>query len=256
MTSQLIREPAPNGLREAAEQIVPLLSKTESGNAFWWRKLDEARLALEAALAQPALEPEGYYALLQTGDSITIRNDTLAPMKVQVPSGASLMGDYRPAPEPASEPAKLLAYQHAHDEARALGFPSLTEALEKLHAYMIEPTPEPALTFRDRAAQGKAYLLNLSNGGQPEQFRTVAGLRRQEPEAPDLFVGVGVFSSQAELQIKAIALRGTLERVELSFEDGERVRGSALFREIHFLGDGNGEAAYRISLHLTEVEHV
>ena len=43
--------PAPNGLREAAEQIVLLLSKTESGNAFWWRKLDEARLSLEAALS-------------------------------------------------------------------------------------------------------------------------------------------------------------------------------------------------------------
>jgi predicted secreted protein len=119
-----------------------------------------------------------------------------------------------------------------------------------------EPTPEPALTFRDRAAQGKACLLKLSDGGQ-DYFRTVAGLRRQEPEAPDLFVGVGVFTgSQAELQIKAIALRGTLERVELSFEDGERVRGSALFREVQFLGDGNGEATYRIGLHLTEVEHV
>jgi hypothetical protein len=116
---------------------------------------------------------------------------------------------------------------------------------------------EPALTFRDRAAQGKAYLLKLSDGGKPEQFRTVVGLRRQEPEAPDLFVGVGVFTgSQAEMQIKTIALRSTRERVELSFEDGERVRGSALFREVQFLGDGNGEAIYRISLHLTEVEHV
>jgi hypothetical protein len=162
------------------------------------------------------------------------------------------------APEPASEAAS------GDLDARYVTHKQLTDAMCRIHEQMARNfeafTPEPPLTFRDRAAQGKAYLLKLSDGGQPEQFRTVAGLRRQEPEAPDLFVGVGVFTgSQAELQIKAIkaiALRSTRERVELSFEDGERVRGLALFREVQFLGDGNGEATYRISLHLTEVQHV
>jgi hypothetical protein len=150
MTSQLIREPAPDGLREAARKVV---DRIPADAPVFAGKMREALLELaaalaqpaqtdalreaaetviaeavidgsgaasvpkgamrklaiavnKAALAQPAPEPEGYYALLQAGDSITIRNTTLAPMKVPVPSGATLMGDYRPTPEPAaSEPA-------------------------------------------------------------------------------------------------------------------------------------------------------
>jgi hypothetical protein len=250
MTSQLIREPARDGLREAAETVIAEAAIDGSGAASVpkdaMRKL--AIAVNKAALAQPA--PAQTDALREALKQAAEWFDQYGVGHLEKGATDKAMRNYArrdycldALAQPAPEPEEL---DRAADEI-----------LRRAYRPTPEPASEPALTFRDRAAQGKAYLLKLSDGGQPEQFRTVAGLRRQEPEASDLFVGVGgLTGSQAELQIKAIALRGTRERVELYFEDGERVRGSALFREVHFLGDGNGEATYCISLHLTEVEHV
>jgi hypothetical protein len=60
-----------------------------------------------------------------------------------------------------SEPAKLLAYEHAHETAKELGYPSLTEALEDLDRLKAAPNPsgellEAAKPFLD-FAEGRMF---------------------------------------------------------------------------------------------------
>jgi TP901-1 family phage major tail protein len=121
---------------------------------------------------------------------------------------------------------------------------------------------------------GAAFLLKLSDGGQPEQFRTVAGLRTtqlslaSEPVVVthkgsggwrDLLPaggvrsvsisGSGVFTgSAAELQLKARVLSGNLDRFEVSFEGGERLRGQFQVTRLDYAGDFNGERSFTLSL--------
>jgi TP901-1 family phage major tail protein len=121
---------------------------------------------------------------------------------------------------------------------------------------------------------GAAFLLKLSDGGTPEQFRTVAGLRTtQLTLATEPVVvtnkgsggwrellpaggvrsvsisGAGVFTgSAAEMQLKARALSGALDRYEVSFEGGERLRGSFQLTRLDYAGDFNGERSYTLSL--------
>lgn len=121
---------------------------------------------------------------------------------------------------------------------------------------------------------GAAFLLKMSDGSQPEGFRTVAGLRTTQMSiATEQVVvtnkgsgawrellpaggirsvsisGAGVFTgSQAELALKARALSGALDRFEVSFEGGERLRGSFQVARLDYSGDFNGERAYTLSL--------
>jgi len=121
---------------------------------------------------------------------------------------------------------------------------------------------------------GAAFLLKLSDGGQPENFRTVAGLRSTQVSinAQPVVIthkgsagwrellggagtrsvsvsGAGVFTgSDAELQLKGRALSGALERFEICFEGGERLRGSFLVTRLDYAGDFNGERTYTLSL--------
>jgi TP901-1 family phage major tail protein len=121
---------------------------------------------------------------------------------------------------------------------------------------------------------GAAFLLKLSDGGSPEQFRTVAGLRTTQltlatepvvvtnkgsggwrellPSGGVRSVsisGAGVFTgSAAEMQLKARALSGALDRYEVSFEGGERLRGSFQLTRLDYAGDFNGERSYTLSL--------
>jgi predicted secreted protein len=121
---------------------------------------------------------------------------------------------------------------------------------------------------------GAAFLLKLSDGGSPETFRTVAGLRTTQLSVAtgpvvvtnkgsagwrELLGGAGVRSvsvsgagvftgSEAELQLKARALSGLLDRFEVSFEGGERLRGSFLVTRLDYSGDFNGERGYTVSL--------
>jgi predicted secreted protein len=121
---------------------------------------------------------------------------------------------------------------------------------------------------------GAAFLLKLSDGGDPELFRTVAGMRTTQVSitAEPVVVtnkgsggwrellgvggvravsvsGAGVFTgSTAELDLKARALTGALDRFELSFEGGERLQGRFQVTRLDYAGDFNGERTYTLSL--------
>mgnify|MGYP005838177585 CR=1 FL=1 len=121
---------------------------------------------------------------------------------------------------------------------------------------------------------GAAFLLKLSDNGEPEQFRTVAGLRTTQLSIAsqqvvvtnkgsqgwrDLLGGAGVRSvsisgagvftgSAAELQLKARALSGALDRYEVSFEGGERLRGTFQVTRLDYAGDFNGKRSYTLAL--------
>lgn len=121
---------------------------------------------------------------------------------------------------------------------------------------------------------GSAFLLKLGDGGTPESFRTVAGLRTtQMTLATEPVVvtnkgsggwrqllaaggvrsvsisGAGVFTgSVAELQLKSLVLNGAIDRFEVSFESGERLRGSFQVTRLDYAGDFNGERSFSVSL--------
>jgi TP901-1 family phage major tail protein len=121
---------------------------------------------------------------------------------------------------------------------------------------------------------GAAFLLKMSDGGEPEGFATVAGLRTTQMSiATEQVVitnkgsggwrellsgggvrtvsisGAGVFTgSAAELALKSRALSGVLDRFEVSFEGGERLRGSFQVTRLDYSGDFNGERNYTLAL--------
>ena len=124
------------------------------------------------------------------------------------------------------------------------------------------------------AQKGSAFLLKISNGGAPAVYNTVAGLRttqmsisgdavvitnRESGGWREMLSGAGVRSvsvsaaglflgSSAEAQIRANAMSGTLDDYELSFEDGEKLRGRFLVQKLDYSGDFNGERNYTLSL--------
>ena len=124
------------------------------------------------------------------------------------------------------------------------------------------------------AQKGSAFLLKISNGGAPAVYNTVAGLRTTQMSISgdavvitskesggwrEMLSGAGVRSvsvsaagiflgSSAEAQIRANAMSGTLDDYELSFEDGEKLRGRFLVQKLDYSGDFNGERNYTLSL--------
>lgn len=124
------------------------------------------------------------------------------------------------------------------------------------------------------AQNGSAFLLKIGEGGSPTQYETVAGMRttqlsingdpvvithKQSGGWRDLLSGAGTRSvsvsaagiflgSAAENAIRAHALAGTLDNYELSFEDGERLRGRFLVQRLDYSGDFNGERNYTLQL--------
>jgi predicted secreted protein len=121
---------------------------------------------------------------------------------------------------------------------------------------------------------GAAFLLKVSDGGEPETFVTVAGLRSTQMSVSSEQVvvthkgsgawrellgaggsrsvslsGAGVFTgSAAEMRVKSLALGGGLGRFEVSFEGGERLRGTFQVVRLDYSGDFNGERTYAVSL--------
>ncbi|MBS3962084.1 MAG: phage tail protein [Sandarakinorhabdus sp.] len=121
---------------------------------------------------------------------------------------------------------------------------------------------------------GAAFLLRMADGGEPEAFRTVAGMRTTQMSfATDPVVvtnkgsggwrellpaggvksvsisGAGVFTgSDAELALKGLALSGAMDRFEVSFEGGERLRGTFQVARLDYSGDFNGERTYTLAL--------
>ena len=124
------------------------------------------------------------------------------------------------------------------------------------------------------AQKGSAFLLKIGDGAQPPVYQTVAGLRttqlsingdtvvvthKQSGGWRDLLSGAGVRSvsvsasgiflgSSAEAAIRAHALAGTVDDYELSFEDGEKLRGRFLVQRLDYSGDFNAERNYTLQL--------
>lgn len=124
------------------------------------------------------------------------------------------------------------------------------------------------------AQKGSAFLLKISDSGAPASYETVAGLRTTQMSVTgetvvvtskdsggwrELLSGAGVRSisvsaagiflgSAAEAKVRASALAGTLDDYELSFEDGERLRGRFLVQRLDYAGDFNGERNYTVQL--------
>jgi TP901-1 family phage major tail protein len=124
------------------------------------------------------------------------------------------------------------------------------------------------------AQKGSAFLLKISDGATPAVYRTVAGLRTTQLSITgdtvvitskesggwrELLSGAGVRSvsvsaagiflgSAAEAQLRANAMSGTIEDYELSFEQGEKLRGRFLVQRLDYAGDFNGERNYTLAL--------
>ena len=124
------------------------------------------------------------------------------------------------------------------------------------------------------AQKGSAFLLKVGDGASPPAFRTVAGLRTTQMSINgdtvvvthkesggwrELLSGAGVRSvsisasgiflgSAAESSIRANALAGLVDAYELSFEDGEKLRGKFLVQRLDYAGDFNGERNYSVVL--------
>ena len=124
------------------------------------------------------------------------------------------------------------------------------------------------------AQKGSAFLLKITNGAEPPVYQTVAGLRTTQMSIAgdsvvvtskdsagwrELLSGAGVRSvsvtaagiflgSAAEAQLRTNAMNGTLDSYELSFEDGEKLRGSFLVQKLDYSGDFNGERNYTLQL--------
>ncbi|WP_205481026.1 phage major tail protein, TP901-1 family [Sphingomonas arenae] len=124
------------------------------------------------------------------------------------------------------------------------------------------------------AERGSAFLLKIGSGGASPGFTTVAGLKTTQMSISgdavaitnkgsggwrELLSGAGVRSvsvaasgiftgSSAELQVRSLALEGTIQDYELSFESGERMRGKFLVTRLEYAGDFNGERNYTLAL--------
>jgi TP901-1 family phage major tail protein len=124
------------------------------------------------------------------------------------------------------------------------------------------------------AQKGSAFLLKISDGAAVPAYQTVAGLRTTQMSVTgetvvvthkasggwrELLSGAGSRSvsvsaagiflgSAAEAKVRANALAGTLDDYELSFEDGERLRGRFLVQRLDYAGDFNGERNYTLQL--------
>ena len=124
------------------------------------------------------------------------------------------------------------------------------------------------------AQKGSAFLLKISDGAIPAAYQTVAGLRTTQMSVNsdvvvitnkgsggwrELLSGAGVRSvsvsaagiflgSTAEARVRANAMAGTIDDYELSFEDGERLRGRFLIQRLDYAGDFNGERNYTVQL--------
>ncbi|MEL6540411.1 MAG: phage major tail protein, TP901-1 family [Pseudomonadota bacterium] len=124
------------------------------------------------------------------------------------------------------------------------------------------------------AQSGAAFLLKLGDGGNTVAYENVAGLRttqmtingdsvvvthKESGGWRELLSGAGTRSvsvsasgiflgSAAESAVRAHALAGTLDDYELSFEDGERLRGRFLVQRLDYSGDFNGERTYTLQL--------
>jgi len=124
------------------------------------------------------------------------------------------------------------------------------------------------------AEKGRAFLLKIGDGQPSETFATVAGMRSTRlsinSELVDItskesggwrellsdagirkvsISGAGVFTnSQAEVDLQAKALAGTIANYRIVFESGDMFSGAFLVSALDYAGEHNGERSYTLSL--------
>ena len=121
---------------------------------------------------------------------------------------------------------------------------------------------------------GQDFLLKLSDGEAPPVYRRMAVLRvvgmtisgavvesvhQSSKSWRELLAGrparsvsisaSGIFlGSNTEARMRANAMAGTLDRYQLSFECGDKMRGTFLIQRLDFTGSMNGERYYTLQL--------
>lgn len=124
------------------------------------------------------------------------------------------------------------------------------------------------------AQKGSGLLLKLGDGGSPEAFTTVGGLRatsitinqqavdithKDSAGWRDLLGGAGIRSiavtgsgvfmdSAAEAGLQANILSGSVANYRIVFEDATGFAGGFLVTQLDYAGDYNGERTYTLSL--------
>ncbi|MCF6216062.1 MAG: phage major tail protein, TP901-1 family [Emcibacter sp.] len=124
------------------------------------------------------------------------------------------------------------------------------------------------------AEKGRAFLLRIGDGGGPEIFTVVGGMRstsiRINNETVDVtnktsggwreilsgagirqisISGSGIFTDSAsEASLQAKALAGSVDNYEVVFESGDKFSGAFQVTSLEFSGDYNGERTYSIAL--------
>jgi hypothetical protein len=94
-----------------------------------------------------------------------------------------------------------------------------------------------------KTAKGREVRVALELHCRGDRADAAAGVRSVSVSAAGIFLG-----SAAEARVRANAMAGTLDDYELSFEDGEKLRGRFLIQRLDYSGDFNGERNYSLNL--------
>lgn len=124
------------------------------------------------------------------------------------------------------------------------------------------------------AEKGSAFLLRAGDGGNPETFMTIAGLRSTSfninGQSVDVTTkdsggwrellagagltsisvqGAGVFQDNSNLAtMRTRAVARTIDNYELVFESGDKYAGAFQVTSVQHDGQHNGEVTYSVSL--------
>lgn len=124
------------------------------------------------------------------------------------------------------------------------------------------------------AEKGSGFLVKIGDGGAPEAFTTIGGMRSTSltvnSEPVDItnkqsggwrellagagvrrlsVAGTGVFTdSAAETDLQAKALAASLDNYEIVFESGDKFAGAFQVATLDYSGEFNGERTYSLSL--------
>lgn len=124
------------------------------------------------------------------------------------------------------------------------------------------------------AEKGRAFLLKIGDGGAPETFTTIGGMRSTSLSINNEMVdvthkgsggwremlggagtrmvaitGAGIFTdSAAERDFQTRVLAASIDRYEAVFESGDKFTGPFLAVSLEYAGDYNGERTYNLRL--------
>ena len=124
------------------------------------------------------------------------------------------------------------------------------------------------------AEKGSGFLVKIGDGGAPEAFTTIGGMRstsltvnsapvditnKQSGGWRELLAGAGVrrlsvagtgvfTDSAAETDLQAKALAASLDNYEIVFESGDKFAGAFQVASLDYSGEFNGERTYSLNL--------